>query len=307
MTEGLTVAVATVDDRPELVRLRAEVFVTEQGVPVEIEQDAGDLDAVHVVARLDGTVVGTGRLVRTDDAVVGHLGRMAVAAGARGAGTGAALLRVLEREGHRLGLHRIELHAQVHAAGFYARAGYAEDGPHYLEAGIDHVTMVKALPVRREARDADSEALIELISSCFAEYPGCVMDVDGEEPWLRRPASAYTEAHGTLWVFGLGGPEEPVVACGGMKSVAPGRYELKNLYVGAPARRHGLGGELTELVEDTARALGGTVLQLWTDTRFTDAHRLYERHGYLRRPQTRELHDLSNTTEFFYEKSLDGS
>lgn len=304
MTHDVSVAVATEEDRPELVRLRAEVFVAEQGVSVKIEQDAADLDAVHVLARLDGTVVGTGRLVVTDGAVVGRVGRMAVASPARGRGTGGALLQALEREGRRLGLHRIELHAQAHAAGFYARAGYAEDGSHYLEAGIDHVTMVKALPVRREARDADSAALIELISACFAEYPGCMMDVDGEEPWLRRPASAYAEAHGTLWVYGLGGPDGPVVACGGMKSVAPGRYELKNLYVGAAARRHGLGGELTDLVEDTARALGATVLQLWSDTRFTDAHRLYERHGYLRGHQTRELHDRSKTTEYFYEKPL---
>jgi len=44
--------------------------------------------------------------------------------------------------------------------------------------------------VRREVSDADSAALIELITTCFAAYPGCVLDVDGEEPWLRAPAAA---------------------------------------------------------------------------------------------------------------------
>ena len=39
----------------------------------------------------------------------------------------------------------VELHAQVHAAGFYDRAGYSPYGDRYLEAGIEHVSMRKEL------------------------------------------------------------------------------------------------------------------------------------------------------------------
>ena len=44
------------------------------------------------------------------------------------------------------GVAAIELHAQVTARGFYERAGYAAVGEEYLEAGIAHVTMRRALP-----------------------------------------------------------------------------------------------------------------------------------------------------------------
>lgn len=47
------------------------------------------------------------------------------------------------------------------------------------------------------------------------------------------------------------------------------------------------------------RFWAGTV-ELWSDTRFTDAHRLEERLGYRRTGETRELGDLSNTTGFRY-------
>lgn len=39
--------------------------------------------------------------------------------------------------------------------------------------------------VIRDGRDSDSEQLITLIESVYAEYPGCVLDVDGEAPHLR--------------------------------------------------------------------------------------------------------------------------
>ncbi|WP_409333209.1 GNAT family N-acetyltransferase [Trujillonella humicola] len=127
-------------DRAELVALRTRVFVTEQGVPPELEQDAVDAVAVHAVSRdAEGRVVATGRLFERDGR--GVIGRMAVDAAARGGGHGAAVLEVLHREARRMGLREVELHAQVTARGFYERAGYAAVGEEYEEAGIRHVTM----------------------------------------------------------------------------------------------------------------------------------------------------------------------
>ena len=37
----------------------------------------------------------------------------------------------------------------------------------------------------RDARDDDGDALIALIETCWADYPGCFLDVDGENPELR--------------------------------------------------------------------------------------------------------------------------
>jgi ribosomal protein S18 acetylase RimI-like enzyme len=165
--------------------------------------------------------------------------------------------------------------------------------------GSDPTTDVR--PVVRLVRDDDSTGLIELIGGCWAEYPGCVLDVDGEEPWLRAPATAYAAFGGTCWVVEDGGE---IVACVGIKERAGGEAELKSLYVAARARRRGLGERLTGLVEAEAARLGARRIVLWSDTRFAAAHRLYERLGYRRTGRTRELHDLSQTVEYEFVKTL---
>jgi predicted GNAT family N-acyltransferase len=128
-----------------VVELRTRVFVGEQGVPPEIEQDAADATAVHVVSRnVAGRVVATGRLLLRDDRTA-SIGRMAADASVRGRGHGAAVLAELHRQAILRGVTGVELHAQVTARGFYERAGYAAVGEEYEEAGIRHVTMRRRL------------------------------------------------------------------------------------------------------------------------------------------------------------------
>lgn len=136
----MIVRMALPEDMPAVFALRYDVFVVGQDVPEDLERD--DLDAVsdHAVALVEGEVVGTGRLLPD-----GTIGRMAVATAARGAGIGAALLARLEARARERGLPAVELHAQVHATGFYDKAGYLPFGDVYLEAGIEHVSMRKPL------------------------------------------------------------------------------------------------------------------------------------------------------------------
>ncbi len=149
----IVVRLAAPPDLDAVWAVRHQVFVVEQGVPVELERDELDAAADHAVA-LDagGAVVGTGRLVdgRIDQdghlepgspGTVGTVGRMAVAAQARGTGTGRALLDLLVRRAAERGLPAVELHAQVHALAFYERAGFTPFGAVYLEAGIEHLGM----------------------------------------------------------------------------------------------------------------------------------------------------------------------
>lgn len=153
---SLVIRSATTADLPAVFAVRHEVFVLGQGVPQELELDRLDADADHVLAEWDGQVAGTGRLVdgRIDEAgalvagtagTVGTIGRMAVRAPVRGRGIGRAVLdRLLERAAERR-LPVVELHAQVHALGFYEQAGFAPVGPVYLEAGIEHQGMHRPL------------------------------------------------------------------------------------------------------------------------------------------------------------------
>jgi predicted GNAT family N-acyltransferase len=141
-------------DRELCFAVRKEVFVREQGVPEDLEYDAYDAVAVHVLAvRDDGVPLGAGRLLYGEaaaqkvggDPSVGSLGRLAVTREARGLGLGVALVRAIEEAARARGLTAVDLHAQTHALGFYERLGYAAYGQEYLEAGIPHRAMRRTL------------------------------------------------------------------------------------------------------------------------------------------------------------------
>ena len=121
-----------------LSTLRHQVFVIEQGVPVELEIDEEDDTACHVAAVIDdGQVVGTGRMLAS-----GKIGRMAVRSDMRCQGVGRAVLDALVNEARTQGLAGVSLGAQLSAVAFYQRAGFAPKGDVFIDAGIDHRQMV---------------------------------------------------------------------------------------------------------------------------------------------------------------------
>ena len=133
-------------DRSEVdaaLALRYEVFCVEQGVSLAEERDGRDGEALHLVVVQDGELVGTCRLLVEGSEV--KLGRMAVAPAHRGRGLAARLLVEAEAQARALRTQRIALAAQVTAQALYERAGYAHYGDVFLDAGIEHVMMGKAL------------------------------------------------------------------------------------------------------------------------------------------------------------------
>ena len=130
-------------ERQALLALRHEVFVEEQGVPRELEIDEHDESALQLVAFEEGRLIGTCRVLEDGDQA--KFGRLVVARSARGRGIGAALLGEAERRARALGCERMVLAAQTSAVGLYERAGYTARGDVFLDAGIEHMTMEKAL------------------------------------------------------------------------------------------------------------------------------------------------------------------
>lgn len=124
----------------QLIRLREEVFVIEQGVPLDIELDEADDRAVHFIATAKGEVIGTARLVVRGRA--GKIGRMAVQKKWRGKGVGAALIGLIKKTAVKKGITRLYLHAQASAVPFYQRLGFVAEGKGFVEAGIPHRKMV---------------------------------------------------------------------------------------------------------------------------------------------------------------------
>ena len=123
--------------------LRHDVFCVEQGVPEADEIDGRDREALQVVAVRGGRVIGTCRMLVEDG--IGKLGRMAVARSARRGGIGARLLTEAEAAAGAAGVRRVILAAQVDAERFYSDHGYHTVGGHFMDAGIEHVRMEKAL------------------------------------------------------------------------------------------------------------------------------------------------------------------
>jgi predicted GNAT family N-acyltransferase len=132
------------DEFAQCAAIRLEVFVDEQRVPADEELDDLDAISVHVLARVDGGPVGTGRLIPTDDGR-GKIGRMAVRKPFRGSGVGAAIMDQLLDVARERGMHGLTLSAQLHALGFYERFGFVAHGDVFLEAGIEHREMARSL------------------------------------------------------------------------------------------------------------------------------------------------------------------
>lgn len=131
------------EEMAQVMALRHAVFCDEQGVPPELEHDAEDATALHLVAVEGDRVIGTCRVLGEGPSV--RLGRMAVAREHRGRGLGAALLAAAHAAAAEQGAREVAIHAQMSALGFWERAGYVAEGPEFEEAGIPHVAMRRVL------------------------------------------------------------------------------------------------------------------------------------------------------------------
>lgn len=119
--------------------LRREVFVWEQKVPEEEENDADDLTATHFVAVAAGEVVGTLRLLDKPEHT--KIGRVAVRLSFRGHGIARQMILAAMDHARARGQDRFYLTAQSDKLGFYERLGFAAFGPEFQDGGMPHRAM----------------------------------------------------------------------------------------------------------------------------------------------------------------------
>ena len=130
-------------------KLRTEVFVNEQNVPIELELDEKDNSehTIHIGYFNGDELIGVARLIDIDKEVV-HIGRVAIDKNHRGEGIGHKLIlgcediakKVLNRD------FNIELSAQVYVETFYKKLGYNRINNNiYIDAGIEHIDMRKTI------------------------------------------------------------------------------------------------------------------------------------------------------------------
>jgi ElaA protein len=126
------------------LRLRSAIFVVEQDC-VFPDMDGRDPHCEHLCGWRGDELVAYLRLVppgvRTPEVA---LGRVVVAASARGTGLGRAAMREgLARCAARYPGQPVKVSAQAHLEAFYASLGFATVGAPYDEDGILHVDMLK--------------------------------------------------------------------------------------------------------------------------------------------------------------------
>src|SRR5690625_7910467 len=121
--------------------MRKSVFVEEQQVPLELELDEYEDDAIHFIGIQDDMPMAASRLRWSGE--YGKLERICILKHLRGQSYGKQLIEAMEQRIHEQGYSKATLGAQTHAITFYERLGYHVVSEEFMDAGIPHVTMRK--------------------------------------------------------------------------------------------------------------------------------------------------------------------
>ena len=136
-------------DLNESFELRKQVFIVEQGCPIEEEFDEFDdlnrmgKDSFHFNVYKDNICVSTSRILinKMLDKQSAKIQRVCVLKDYRGSGIGLFMMSHLHRFLINKNISNITLSSQDNAIEFYKKLGYTEIEGEYLEAWIIHKKM----------------------------------------------------------------------------------------------------------------------------------------------------------------------
>lgn len=123
--------------------IRNAVFVQEQGIPLHLELDSYDPEALHIILFSEKQCIGSVRVCfpSKDQA---KIGRLAVLKECRGLKGGKILMEAVDDLCISKGIKSAILHAQVQVVGFYGKLGYSVLGDEaFEEDGVMHRLMEK--------------------------------------------------------------------------------------------------------------------------------------------------------------------
>ncbi|MEH2363253.1 GNAT family N-acetyltransferase [Nostoc sp.] len=136
---------------PGIQAIRIAVFQEEQGVDAALEFDGKDAISEHLIAYLNGEVVGTTRIRYLDDQTA-KIERLAVLPIARGQGIGKKIMiKALEVIANK-NIPEVVIYAQQYVKDLYKKLDFVEEGEIFEEASIPHVKMRKKLSQQKKCR-----------------------------------------------------------------------------------------------------------------------------------------------------------
>jgi len=157
-----------------------------------------------------------------------------------------------------------------------------------------------SIAIRRTS--ADAPEAVGLLADYNAELlargrPFSPLDPPAGSGGTRVEVHEMEPPGGTFLVASEG---DVLVACGGLRTLAPGLGEVKRMYVAPAARRRGHARRLLAALEECARELGHERLRLDTNAAQPEALELYAACGYAEIPD----YNGSPTATHWFEKRL---
>lgn len=133
-----------VENNDELIKafsIRSIVFIHEQKCPYSIEVDGLDFNACHIIGEEKREPFACGRIRFFSD--YAKLERIAVRKEWRGRNLGHELVLFMIDAAEKKGFKKLKMHAQTYAVPFYEKLGFKAYGDVFMEAGIEHTSMVR--------------------------------------------------------------------------------------------------------------------------------------------------------------------
>jgi len=126
-------------------QLRDDVLRKPLGMRLSPKDIEGEESQWHMVAMADGAVEATLSLKPLPHAIM-KFRQLVVDTNIQGSGLGRMMMEAGEALAKERGCTHAELHARVYAQPFYEKLGYLPTGEVFLEVGIPHIKMTKAIP-----------------------------------------------------------------------------------------------------------------------------------------------------------------
>ena len=128
----------------EILALRSEIFIVEQNVPYQ-DLDGKDLDAIHIFAKDNGTVVAAIRILKPGVSYPeASFGRVVVKESYRGKKLSSIMIQKgLELMETKWNVKQVRISAQAYLQKYYATFGFEVQSGIYIEDQLPHIEMAK--------------------------------------------------------------------------------------------------------------------------------------------------------------------
>ncbi|MDP4097226.1 GNAT family N-acetyltransferase [Paenibacillus sp. P96] len=126
------------------LELRDRVLRRPLGLSIHDDPTDQEVEDYHIRAVAHGRTVGVLLLKRLDDSRL-QMKQVAVDSAVQGQAIGRKMVVFAEQMALEQGFSKIMLHGRLTAVPFYEKLGYMTEGDLFMEVGIPHYPMIKAL------------------------------------------------------------------------------------------------------------------------------------------------------------------